>query len=424
MSYYHLSTQGRVAHDYRAALAATCMALAAGVSLPVVAQEPPAPREAPPTTAEIPLEGARFIAAGASVTHDSNFFRDPGLLRAVESETITTAYAGLRIDKPYAQQRFYLDVMATVYRYDKFNDLDFSGLNYFGAWYWHLTPRISGTLSASRTEAPTQFQYTLSRQSNVTIDESYVFNLVGNVSGGWHVLLGASAVDRTSEQSSLQSVPDYTEYRGEAGIRYAVRPGTQVDALWRRIDGNQAAQVLSGVVVAREDNYKEDQTELSVTWGISAKSTLFGRATYVDRRYEQTPQFDFSGTAGEIRFDWRPTSKVDVMASAARNLYPFQGGIQSNYRVSNTFSLVPGWRPTATTRLYLDLRLTDEEYPTTTGSSTEREDTIERAILGFDWRALRNLSIGATVAYEQRTSSVALAEYEVTLGRLSATLVF
>ena len=51
-------------------------------------------------------------------------------------------------------------------------------------------------------------------------------------------------------------------------------------------------------------------------------------------------------TAGEIRYDWRPTSKTDVIASMSRNLYPFQGGIQSNYRVANTFSLAPAWRPT------------------------------------------------------------------------------
>jgi len=400
------------------------MAMAGAISLPLAAQEQPAPREALPTAAEIPLEGARFIAAGGSVTHDSNFFRESGLLRSVESETITTGYAGLRIDKPYAQQRFYLDVMATAYRYGKFSDLDFNGLNYFGAWYWHLSPHISGTLSASRTETPTQYQYSLSRESNVTTDESYVFNLVGNVSGGWHVLLGASRVDHTSEESSLQSVPDYTEDRGEAGIRYAFRPGTQVDALWRRVDGTQAAQVLGGVVIAGEDHYQEDQTELVVAWGISAKSALSGRLTYLDRRYDQTPQFDFSGTAGELRYSWLPTSKLDVTVSATRNLYPFQGGIQANYRVANTFSLAPAGRPTAATRLYLDLRVIDEQYPTDTGSGAERQDTTSRAVLGVDWRALRNLLIGASLNYEQRASDVALVEYEVTLGRLSATLVF
>jgi exopolysaccharide biosynthesis operon protein EpsL len=413
-------------HACRAALAATCLVVAGSISFPLAAQEqpPPPPREVPPTTADIPLEGARFIAVGGSVTYDSNFFRDPGLVRSAESETIATAYAGIRIDKPYAQQRFYLDATATAYHYDNFSDLDFTGLNFFGAWYWHLTPHISGTLSASRTETPTQFQYTLGRQSNVTTEESYVFNLAGNVVGGWHVLLGASMIDRTSEQSSLQRVPDYTENRGEAGIRYLFRPGNQVDALWRRVDGTQASQVLGGVVVAGTENYQEDQTEVVVNWGASAKSTLSARITYRDRRYDQTPQFDFSGTAGAIRYAWLPTSKVDVVMSATRDLAPFQGGVQSTYSVANTLSLEPAWRPTVTTRLYLIAQVIDEQYPLATGSTTEREDTISRAVAGLDWRAARNLTFGASLSYEERASNLALVEYEVTLARISATLIF
>jgi len=400
------------------------MVVAGSISLPLAAQEQPLPRDVPPATVDIPLEGARFFAGGASVTHDSNLFRESELLGSAESETITTGYVGLRIDKPYAQQRFYLDATATAYRYANFSDLDFDGLNYFGAWYWHLTPHIHGTLSASRTEIPTQFQYTLGRQSNVTTEESYVFSLVGNVTGGWHVLLGASQFERTSEQSSLQRVPDYMESRAEAGIRYLVRPGDQIDAIWRQVDGEQDSQVLGGIVVTGASNYQEDQAELVVTWGVSAKSTLFGRITYLDRRYDLNSQFDFSGTAGEIRYAWLPTSKVDVVFSAARSLYPFQGGVQSNYTVANTLSLTPAWRPTATTRLYLDLRATDERYPTATGSGTEREDTISRGMLGLDWRAARNLTFGASLSYEARASNIALLEYEVTLGRISATLLF
>jgi hypothetical protein len=68
--------------------------------------------------------------------------------------------------------------------------------------------------------------------------------------------------------------------------------------------------------------------------------------------------------------------------------------------------------------------VTDEQYPIASGSVTEREDTTTRAVLGLDWRVLRNLAIGASLTYEQRTSDVALVEYEVTLGRLSATLIF
>jgi len=385
----------------------------------------PAPTgETPATTAGIPLAESTYVLVGGAVSSDSNIFRDSGQLVPVESETISSAYVGLRLDKPYAQQRFLVDATVTAYRYSSFDYLNFDGLNYLAAWYWHVTPRVNGTLSASRNQAPTQFQYTLGRQSNVTTYEDYVFNLVGNVTGGWNVLLGASRSDRSSELSSLQSTPDYTENRVEAGIRYLFQPGTQIDAIWRRIDGEQSGQAPGGVPLASAQDYREDQSELVLRWVASAKSTLLARATYVDRVYDLAPQSDFSGTEGEIRFVWLPTSKIDVGLSATRNLEPFQGSIQSNYRVANTYSLEPVWRITATVRSYLTVQLIDERYPATTGNTFERDDTTTRAIAGMDWRAARNLTFGATLQYEERSSNVSLVEYEATIGRLSATLVF
>lgn len=395
------------------------------VSMAFCAQgQQPSSGESPATTAGIPLAESTYVLVGSAVSSDSNFFRDPGLLQPVESETITTAYVGLRFDKPYAQQRFLIDATVTAYRYSSFDYLDFDGVNYLAAWYWHVTPRVYGTLSAGRTQAPTQFQNTLSRQSNVTTYEDYIFNLVGNVSGGWHVLLGASRSDRSSEQSSLQAVPDYVEDRAEAGLRYLFQPGTQLDALFRRVDGNQAGQVLGGVVIASAQNYREDQSEIALRLVASAKSTLAARLTYVDRSYDDTPQFDFSGTEGEIRFTWLPTSKVDIGLSASRNLEPFQGSLQSNYRIANLYSLDPVWRITATLRSYLSAQLLDEKYPATSGGGTARDDTTTRLILGLDWRAARNLTFGASLQYEERSSDVPLVEYEATLGRLGATLVF
>ena len=146
----------------RMLLGGACVLLAGSLACQVLAQsqgtaEAPVTSPASPAGG-LPLEDARRIALGASVSHDSNFFREPGLLRDPQSETITTGFLGLRIDKPYAQQRFLLDATATAYRYDKFSYLDFDGLDYLAAWDWRLTSHLSGRLSAARTETPTQFQ--------------------------------------------------------------------------------------------------------------------------------------------------------------------------------------------------------------------------------------------------------------------------
>src|SRR5512145_2092777 len=108
------------------ALTAACVLVAGLLARPVAAQYEP-PSDAPSGGIGAPLEEARRVALGMSISHDSNLFRDPGVLRDAESETITNAFAKLLIDKPYAQQRFVLDATASTYRYKTFSYLDFDG---------------------------------------------------------------------------------------------------------------------------------------------------------------------------------------------------------------------------------------------------------------------------------------------------------
>lgn len=80
------------------------------------------------TTDTIAADDSRTLEldVAASVTHDSNVFRLSNSVNPTavglsgKSDTISTASVGLRVDKPYAQQRFQLNVSETAYRYANF----------------------------------------------------------------------------------------------------------------------------------------------------------------------------------------------------------------------------------------------------------------------------------------------------------------
>jgi len=130
------------------------------LALPAAAQQPPASDEEPPAEVRQPppvavQEHPVMALIGSSITWDSNVFHLPDsvdpqaqLGRPAKSDRISATYAGLRVDKPYAQQRFLLELTGTAYRYDNFSFLDFNALQYQGSWQWHFTPRVSGTLAA------------------------------------------------------------------------------------------------------------------------------------------------------------------------------------------------------------------------------------------------------------------------------------
>ena len=180
------------------------------------------------------------VVLGGSLTHDSNLFRLPGFVdpqavlgKPTKSDTIKVVYAGLRIDKPYGQQRFQLDVTDTLYRYDNFSFLDFGALEYRGAWLWHLTPRVSGTLSAEHKEALVPFADYRVFQRNVRTTDSRVFNLDGWIFGGWHLLLGASQSELKNERAFLAE-GNYRSAGAEAGIKYVALSGNSLAVTQRR----------------------------------------------------------------------------------------------------------------------------------------------------------------------------------------------
>jgi hypothetical protein len=90
--------------------------------------------------------------------------------------------------------------------------------------------------------------------------------------------------------------------------------------------------------------------------------------------------------------------------------------------VSNALSIAPSWQATAKTVVYVSLQRTNEDYPGT--GNTERRDRTSMAALGLNWLPLRNLSIGASVQRQQRSSNEPLVEYDATVARVSASLTF
>ncbi len=79
--------------------------------------------------------------------------------------------------------------------------------------------------------------------------------------------------------------------RLESGI--CSRSGSSIDALWRRIEGDQDSRLINNVIVVSTENYQEDQSELRGTWNVSPKSIFTGRVTYLDRQLRPDPRERF-----------------------------------------------------------------------------------------------------------------------------------
>lgn len=360
-------------------------------------------------------------APGGSVSHDSNLFQVSGLLTSPQSDTLGTGYIGLCLDDPYSWQRVQPDATATGYRIDRSSCRDFDGFDYRAPLRWRLGPRVSGSLKASR--ARTLFQDPLSNQRSTRTIENYGIDVDGWIADGWHVLAGLAHFSSTGENSAFQDSSDYQQDNLDAGLKYLSTTGSDIAILWRKIERDQDDRLLNNINVPSTEVYRQDETELRGTWIISAESTLTGRVTYVDRRYDLSPPHDFSGSAGKIGFSWRPTSKIDLRLSAVRAIEPWKS-LSSTYRASHNFVIAPTWQATDEISVSAGVRRTYDDFPSAEAGVPNREDKIDHAVLSAKWRPMRNLTINATAFREQRSANVPLVDDSATVGTIDAEFSF
>ena len=364
---------------------------------------------------------------------DANVFRvpesntDPQLATrglTGRSDRVATTHFGLRFDKAYAQQHVTFEAGQSATRYDKFAFLDRNAFNYQGAWQWHLTPRISGTLSASRSESLVAFDDTQTLVRNVRVTTNRGLSLDAWLFGGWHLLGGVSeSVSKSTAVFAAQ--PDSTRTSGELGLKYLAASGSFLSLTQRARKGSNTGQAVD-LVNFVDSGFTVRETELAAAWQVSGKSSLNGRLTSISQRHANIPERDFSGYSGELRYAWTPTGKLAVNFSATRILSPFTQGTSSTYQVNDTFTVSPVWTVGSHTTLSLTAfrRTSDFLGPVVPVAGPLRRDTLQSIQVAASWAPHPKVTLRASLQRERRQSNDAAFNYEDAIANLSASLSF
>ncbi len=405
------------------------------LALPAAAQEPAASDEELPAYVQQPPAGVQerplMVLIGSSVTSDSNVFHlsasdDPQALlgRPSKSDRISTTYAGLRLDKPYAQQRFHLDVTETAYRYDNFSFLDFNALQYQGSWQWHFTPRVSGTLAADRTEALVNYtDFRNASQRNLRTLQNSSLSVDAWLFGGWH-LLGAATQQAAKNSVSFVQLGSYRATAGEGGVKYVAGSGSSVTFNLRSIAGHFTDRAADPMTLL-DDGFTRSETELLTTWNITGKSTLDGRLARVDYHSSHFAERDFTGSAARLGYRWMPTARLSLNLAMSQDLQPWQDSFAS-YRVDQRLSFGPRWELGAKTALAMTLEHATFDFrnPVVPFAAPQRHDAFRRAQLALDWQLLRNVSVKASLQRNLYTSNNPTVPFDSTVATLDASLMF
>lgn len=375
-------------------------------------------------------EDALNFLAGVTYRQEDNLYRLPSnvaplpvLGKDTKADQVRISYVGIRFDRTYSQQRLQLDATATNYRYHTFGRLNFDAHDLSGKWLWRITPKFSGSISVDRQQ--TQINLADNRNfagAGTRTTENRRFNADWWLHGSWHFLGGASEYLQRNSQSFVAE--DSYRYRAkEAGVRYVAESGSSITLLKRKGHGEYEDRTLNPIS-AMDTGFDQSETELSMVWLLSGKSTVNGRLTRFERKHEHFAVRDYQGTTGKLDYTWLPTGKLKINVAAARDIASYQE-LGNSYYINDSLALSPVWQVSGKVALRARLeRARRDFYGPVVPVAFLRQDQTRSALIGLDWAATRAFSMSATLQRDTRSSNNANLEYKANAASVTAQLFF
>ncbi len=370
-----------------------------------------------------------YLAVGGQ--QDSNLFRQAA---NEQSDTVQTTSLTLALSKPFAQQRFSFDATLIDYRYSKNDYLDYQAKNYNGTWNWALSHRLTGVLSASRTEAQNSFvDYAAStpeRRKNVRQNDVNHLGAEWQVRGGWRLLGGLTNTEQSNSQTFSQQ-NGFVLNTWEAGIKYLWPAGNYLQLLHRKGDGEYIDQQLLSFAMLpapfnpqHDTDFRQIETEARLFMPFTGKSSLSAKLANQAREHQHFSQRDYDVYVGRLDYNWQPTGKLSLNSSLRREVAAYQD-YASSYYLGDGVNLQPTWQISARTVMRLNYdwqrRRFDGELIAGQG---ERRDTLQSIRLGIDWVPVRWATLTTSIQRDSRKSSRANYDFSTNILSVNARLNF
>jgi exopolysaccharide biosynthesis operon protein EpsL len=364
------------------------------------------------------LDALKF-SASQSVRYDSNLFRRN---TDVQSETVNITTATMAIDKRYSLQRFELGGSVVANRYRANENLNFNALNYRAIWHWSVTPRVHGTLSRTRREDINTFDVYREFDRNIRTETATAAAAEYELGRDWRLLAGLTRRHRENERPTAQD-GDSKQTNVALGVRRLFPSGSFVS--YRLLDGHGDYYNRVPGVSQAPTEFDQTEHEVQLSWSVTEKTRLTGTLSYLKRDHPGFPARNYSGPRGNLTAQWSATGKVGVQLRLARDISTYTANNASYTTVTN-LSVSPYWLVGARTTLFASLQHGKQGFGGSLIGFTEedRDDRNRLGLLGVRWQPIDALTLDASLAHEQRRSSLDVYNYTNRTARFDAKFAF
>jgi exopolysaccharide biosynthesis operon protein EpsL len=372
-----------------------------------------------------------FLRGTTSMTYDSNVFRISDDLSNAAAESILQGEgrsdliwglgAGLRMDLPVSRQRFRLDLSATRYQYNDFDQLDYTGYGLEGIWDWRVGNDWYGQVNLGARQA----RQTYSTDIAVLVPRLYrtydaLVDVRHALTPQWELQTSLSASE-TDYKDDVFRVDDFEYWAADVGASYRTALGNSTGVRLRYEDGNWPNRPPGAI----EDEYTQYTLSAVLDWRLTGKSRLYGDAGYTFRDQSASNDRDFDGPSGRLTYEYSVTHKSTLRAS----LYQTRGAVEDfTATYIKTTGVDLAWHQQATSKITLQASASfrEQDYlgESLVPGVQRRRDDLTTFGLVASYQATRTLSVSAGAQYDERSSNIPLGDYDAYTLYLSALIEF
>jgi hypothetical protein len=350
--------------------------------------------------------------------YDDNLFRDaettdipPGAVS--REDYVNRITLGLGNDFHMGQQTLRLKGRVFDARYQDNDYLDYTGGDASATFDFNALTALSGRLSAAYNRTLADFANTLGTERDLIEGTNYSAMVRWAIGPRWSVSASGGRIETEHDLVARQNENLEADV-GRVSIDYATPTFHSFGIEYRYIDAKFPNAFVAPDASESASDYEENAALARFTYTATVRTQFRVSAGYVERERPADPEGRYSGDTWRAEIDWKPREKFSMLFAAWSELKAYTD-VESDYFISDGYSLSPTWSPTEKLSFALTASYEDQEYLNTRELELvngQRNDEVLTGLFTFTYKPRDALAIELSYRGSDRDSNRVIRRYD------------
>jgi len=331
----------------------------------------------------------------------------------------------LGLGNDFNMGRHALKLRGRVYdvRYNDNDYLDYTGGDASAMFDFKLLTMLSGRLSGAYNRTLADFANNLGNARDLIESTNYNGMLRYEIGPRWSLSASGGRIE-TEHDLSTRRQENLEADLGRISLDYATPSFHSFGIEYRYIDATFPNAIIAPGADASGSDYEENSALARFTYTATIRTQIRLSGGYVERERPADTQATYSGDIWRAEVDWKPREKFSMLLAAWRELKAYTDA-ESDYFISDGYSLGPSWSPTEKLLLSLTVSYEDQEYLTTRTldalptDDPQRNDDLLSGLFTFTYKPRDQLAIELSYRGSDRDSNRVNRRYDAQTAGLS-----